>query len=180
MNTEQKITPNPEYKSKSKDKVMAQLMDTEVATFEDALELVQSSPTLREIKSYIDKTNLSADVKALLYDIAKFTYKVGEKVIAIGRYVFAWASEMAKKFPNLVLATIIALIIAALLSSTLGAITIMGKAIFAGLSALLSKLIVAAGITKGFLDDLRENAAKNEITKISSHFDALNLGVAIK
>ena len=36
---------------------MAQLMDTEVATFEDALELVQSSPTLREIKSYIDKTN---------------------------------------------------------------------------------------------------------------------------
>lgn len=159
---------------------MTATVDAEPKTFEEALELVKSSPPLRKIKSYIDNTDLSADVKALLYDIATFTLKVGERVIAIGRYIFSLASEIAKRFPNLILATIVALIVAGLLSSTLGAITIAGKAVFAGLAAVLSKLIVAIGITKGFLNDLRSNAVKNEMDHIISQFEALNLGVVQK
>ena len=159
---------------------MTSIVDAEPKTFDEALELVQGSLTLRQIKTYIDNTHFSADVKAMLYDIAKFTVKIGEKVISIGRYIFSLATEIAKRFPNLVWATIVALIVAALLSSTLGAITIKGKAIFAGLAAVLSKLIVAIGVTKGFLDDLRNNAAKSEIDHIVSQFETLNLGVVQK
>jgi hypothetical protein len=44
-------------------------------TIEEALERVRTSPPLRKVKDFIDRTDLSADMKALLYDIAKFTIK---------------------------------------------------------------------------------------------------------
>jgi histone H3/H4 len=159
---------------------MTTAIDAEPKTFKEAMELIQISPTLRTIKSYIDKTNFSADVKAMLYDIAKSTVKIGEKVIAIGRYIFSLASEIATRFPNLVLATIVALIAAALLTSTLGAVTIGGKAIFAGLASVLSKLMVAIGVTKGFLEDLRNNTVKTEVDHIATQFEAMKLGVIQK
>lgn len=159
---------------------MTTVVDAEPKTFKEAMDLVQTSPTLRTIRSYIDKTNFSADVKALLYDIAKFTVKIGEKVIAIGRYIFSLASEIATRFPNLVLATMVALIAAALLTSTLGAITIGGKPVFAGLASVLSKLMIAIGVTKGFLDDLRNKTIKTEMDHIATQFDAMKLGVVQK
>lgn len=39
-------------------------------TVEDAIEFCQTGPTPRKIKTYLDSTNLSADLKALLYDVA--------------------------------------------------------------------------------------------------------------
>ncbi|SLN58859.1 hypothetical protein ROG8370_02691 [Roseovarius gaetbuli] len=154
---------------------MTELFENQPKTFEEALELVQGSPSLRKIKSYLDNSAFSADIKALLYDIAKITVKVGEAVVALGRHIFAVASALAAKFPNLVLGTLVALVVSTLIVSTLGSLPVIG-----GLAAILSKLIVLLGVTKGFLDDLRNNAAQSEMDRVSAQFSALNLGVVQK
>ena len=64
-----------------------------------------------------------------------------------------------------------------MISGTLGAITIAGVAPFAGLAALLSKLVVLLGVGKGFIDDLRNNAAKVEMDRVAAQFNALGMGI---
>jgi hypothetical protein len=151
-------------------------MDAQPKTFEEALQLVQTTPSLRKIKSFLDNSNLSADMKALLYDVAKVTVKIGATVIAIGRRIFEIASALVSKFPNLTIGTLIGLVVATVIGSTLGALTIGGVAPFAGLAAILSKLVVLLGVGKGFIDDLRNNAAKVEMDRVSAQFNALGMG----
>ena len=148
----------------------------EPKSFKEALELVQSSPTLRKIKTHIDNTDLSADMKAMLYDIAKVTVKIGETVVAVGRRIFKIATSLISKFPNLTFGTLVSLAVATVIGGTLGAITIAGVAPFAGLAALLSKLVVLLGVGKGFIDDLRNNAAKAEMDRVAAQFDVLGMG----
>ncbi|MDA7430150.1 hypothetical protein PGB28_16935 [Primorskyibacter aestuariivivens] len=151
-------------------------LDAQPKTFAEALQLVQATPSLRKIKSFLDKSNLSADMKALLYDIARVTVKIGTTVIFIGRRIFEIASALASKFPNLTIGTLVGLVIATLLGGTLGAMSIAGATPFAGLAALLSKLVVLLGVGKGFIDDLRNNAAKAEMDRVSAQFNALGMG----
>ena len=146
-------------------------IDAQPKTFEEALQLVQATPSLRKIKSFLDNSDLSADMKALLYDVARVTVKIGETVIAIGRRIFEIASALISKFPNLAIGTLIGVTIAAVLTSTLGAIPVVGA-----LASLLSKLVVLLGVGKGFIDDLLNNAAKSEMDRISSQFNALGMG----
>ncbi len=146
-------------------------------SLEEAMEEINSAPTLRKIKSYLDKSDMSADTKALLYDVAKFSIKIGETVIAIGRKIFDLASSLVAKFPNLTMWTLVALVVSVVLTSTLGAITIAGSAPFAGLAAILGKLLVLLGVSRGFIEDLRNNAAKTEMDRISAQFDRMGMGV---
>ena len=108
----------------------------------------------------MDNSSLSADTKALLYDIVRITVKVGETVISIGRRIFEIASALISKFPNLTIGTLVGLVVATVIGSTLGSITIAGAAPFAGLAALLSKLVILLGVGKGFIDDLRNGAVR--------------------
>jgi len=151
-------------------------IDAQPKTFEEALQLVQATPSLRKIKSYLDNSDLSADLKALLYDVAKVTVKIGEAVVAIGRRIFEIASALVAKFPNLTIGTLVGLVIATVIGGTLGSITIAGAAPFAGLAAILSKLVVLLAVGKGFIDDLRDNAAKTEMDRVSAQFNALGMG----
>lgn len=157
------------------------MSDTDFAqpqSFEEALEIINQSPTLRKIKSYIDQSSLSADMKAILYDVAKFSVKIGETVIAIGRRILEIAIALVKKFPNTAIGALVGVVIATILGGTLGAITIAGAAPFAGLATFLSKIAVLLGAGKGFIDDLRNNAAKNEMERIAAQFDILGMGLA--
>ena len=155
---------------------MGPTTDAQPKTFEEALQLLQTTPSLRKIKSFLDNSNLSADMKALLYDVARVTVKIGATVIAIGRRIFEIASALVSKFPNLTIGTLVGLVVAAVIGSTLGAVTIGGVAPFAGLAAILSKLVVLLGVGKGFIDDLRNNAAKVEMDRVSAQFNALGMG----
>lgn len=146
-------------------------------SFEDAIAQVNSAPSLRKIKAYLENSNMSADMKAILYDVASFSIKVGQTVIAVGRRIFEISSALIAKFPNLTLSTLVALVVSVVITSTLGAITIGGAAPFAGLAAILGKLVVLIGVAKGFIDDLRANAAKTEMERVAAEFDALGLGV---
>lgn len=150
---------------------------TQPKSFEEALELVNSSPTLRKVKSHIDNIELSADMKAILYDIAKVTVRIGETAVAVGRRIFEIATMLIGKFPNLTIGTLVGLVLATVIGGTLGAITIMGASPFAGLAALLSKLVVLLGVGKGFIDDLRNNAAKAEMDRVVAQFNALGMQV---
>lgn len=147
-------------------------------SFEEALEIINQSPTLRKIKSYIDQSSLSADMKAILYDVAKFSVKIGERVIAIGRRIFEISIALVKKFPNTAIGALVGVVIATVLGGTLGAITFAGVAPFAGLAAFLSKIVVLLGVGKGFIDDLRNNAAKSEMERVAAQFDILGMGLA--
>lgn len=151
---------------------METTIDFQPKSFQEALQLVQGSPSLRKIKSTLDNSNLSADLKALIYDVAKVTIKIGETVIAIGRRILEIASALVSKFPNLTMGTLVGLTIAAVISSLLGGLPIIG-----GLAALLSKLVVLLGAGKGFIDDLRENAAKVEMDRVTAQFNALGMGI---
>lgn len=153
---------------------------TQPKSFEEALAIINQSPTLRKIKSYIDQTSVSADMKAILFDVAKFSVKIGETVIAIGRRIFAISITLVKKFPNTAIGALVGAVIATVLGGTLGALTIAGFAPFAGLAAFLSKIVVLLGVGKGFIDDLLNNAAKSEMDRIAAQFDALGMGLAQK
>ena len=110
-------------------------------------------------------------MKALLYDVAKVTVKIGATVIAIGRRIFEIASALVSKFPNLTIGTLVGLTIATVLTSMLGGVPVIG-----GLAVILSKLVVLLGVGKGFIDDLRNNAAKVEMDRVSAQFNALGMG----
>jgi len=141
-------------------------------SFEEALQLVQGSPSLRKIKSFLDNSDLSADLKALLYDVAKVSVKIGEAVVAIGRRIFEIASVLGSKFPNLTIGILVGLTVAAVISSTLGTVPVIGV----GLAAILSKLVVLLGGGRGFIDNLRNNAARTEMDRVSAQFNALGMG----
>jgi hypothetical protein len=153
--------------------VMQVNQDEMTVSFEEALQLVNEAPSLRKIKTYLDSTNMSADMKAILYDIAGFTIKVGQTVITVGRRIFEIASDLINKFPNFTLSTLVAVVVSVVLNGALGGIPLLG-----GLAVFFSKLLILVGMTKGAVDDLRDNAAKSELQRVSGQFDALGLGVA--
>ena len=141
-------------------------------SFEEAMQQVNASPSLRKIKIYLDNSNMSADMKAILYDIAGFSIKVGQTVIAVGRRIFEIASALVVKFPNFTFSTSVAVVIGVVLTGALGGLPVIGA-----LAAFFSKLLVLLGMAKGAIDDLRDNAAKSEMQRVSAQFDALGLGV---
>ena len=156
---------------------MTETYDAQPKSFEEAIDLVNSSPSLRKIKSQIDNTELSADMKAVLYNIANVTVRIGDIVISAGRRIFEIATALINKFPNLTIGTLVGLVVATVIGGTLGSITIAGAAPFAGLAALISKLVVLLGVGKGFIEDLRNNAAKVEMDHVAAQFNALGMGV---
>ena len=89
-------------------------------SFEEAMQQVNAAPSLRKVKAYLDKSNMSSDMKATLYDIACFSIKVGERMIAVGRRIFEIASGLVVKFPNFTLTTLVAVVIGVVLNGALG------------------------------------------------------------
>ena len=136
-------------------------------TVEEALERIRTSPPLRKVKEFIDRTNLSADMKALLYDIAQTSIKVGEAVVAIGRRVLDIAMGLINRFPNMTLGLLVAVVLA----------TVLGVASFPIIGGLLSKLLVLLGITQGAIQDIREGAMKATMDRVEAEFAPLRTAV---
>lgn len=103
----------------------------------------------RKLIALIERTALSADVKALLSDLAKLTVRIGSKVLAIGRKVLSVVFDLIKAFPTVTLGILAALVITSLIAS----IPLFGGALAAVLSSLLLVMGVSAGAIKDFLSD---------------------------
>lgn len=136
-----------------------------VLTVDEVLERIRTSPPLRKIKEYLDRTDLSADLKALLYDIAQITVKVGEVVVAVGRRVMEIAMGLIKKFPNTTLGLVVAVVLTTIVSAALPWAPVLALA--------LNKLILLLGVTAGAIEDIRQNAMKEAMSRVEAQFTVL-------
>lgn len=139
----------------------------ETFTMDEALERIRTSPSSRKVKDFIDRSNLSADMKALLYDIAKFTIKVGEVVVAIGRRIFDIAMSLIKKFPYMTLGIIVAVALS----------TLLGIAAWPLIGGFLSKLLLLLGIAQGAIMDIRQGALKQAMDELEAEFSPIGAKV---
>ena len=132
------------------------------STFDDVLNRINSSTPARKLAALIERTNLSADMKALLADLAKITVKVGKAVVAIGRSVIQFVFELVKAFPNITLGVLIALV----LTTIVGALPLIG----AILTPILTPLLLAVGIGKGALADMAKGDLGEKISNLTKDF----------
>ncbi|MEZ0468898.1 hypothetical protein [Phaeobacter sp. SYSU ZJ3003] len=114
-----------------------------------AIKEVNSSLPERKLVALIERTALSADMKAILSDVAKITVRVGGKLLAIGRKILSVVFDLLKAFPTVTLGVIAALVI----SSLIAAIPLFGGALAAALSSILLLIGVSAGALNDFLSD---------------------------
>jgi hypothetical protein len=131
---------------------------TEIESPSEEVSLIrefEANPTLRSIQSRIDRLDVSADTKALLMDVAAVTHQIGGTVVAIGRKLMAFVLALARKFQNVAFGIIIALV----LSLVLATIPLLGAVI----SALLTPIMLAFGITGGAMADFRNMAVEREL-----------------
>ena len=132
---------------------------------EVAIKKANSALPVRKINSLIERTNLSADMKALLCDIATITTKVAGKIISIGRMILTVVLDLIKLFPAVTIGVIAALII----TSVIAAIPVFGGLLAAGLNSIL----LLIGVGKGALIDLSNPALNDRIDSFVASISAL-------
>ncbi|WP_177193402.1 hypothetical protein [Nereida ignava] len=103
------------------------------AMIEEVIKDINMSLPERKLKQLIERTNLSADVKAIMSDIVHVTVKVGGKVLAIGRKILTFVLDLVKTFPAIAMGTIAALVITAVV----GAVPLIGAPLAAFLGPIL-------------------------------------------
>jgi len=118
------------------------------------------------IKRLIDKLDISADAKSLLYTFSKATIKVGEYVIKIGRKIIDCVCLAYREFPKATFGIVFGGILGALIS----AIPFIG--VFLG--PFVTPILMALGLVGGAaLDVSRE--LREIILKIVSVFAPLGV-----
>lgn len=137
-------------------------MDT---TLEAVIKDVNASLPERKLVALIERTNLSADVKALLTDIARVTVKVGGKILAIGRKILSFVFDLIKAFPTITVGIITALV----LTSVIAGIPLLGGV----LASMLGSLLLLLGIGAGALNDFTSSKLSERIDNLVNSFSAL-------
>ena len=132
---------------------------------EAAIKEANSALPNRKLKDLIERTNLSADMKALLTDIATITTKVAGKLISIGRKILTVVFDLIKLFPAITIGVIAALV----LTSIIAAIPLIGGV----LAGALSSILLLLGIGKGALTDLSSPALSERIQNFVNSLSAL-------
>ena len=135
------------------------------ATVEAVIKDINMSLPERKLLQLIERTQLSADLKALLSDLVKVTVKVGGRILAIGRKILTFVLDLVKTFPAIAMGAIAALVITAVV----GAIPIFGTAI----AAFLGPILLALGITAGALKDFTNDKLNERITALVDSFRVL-------
>lgn len=135
------------------------------AAIEEVIKDTNMSLPERKLNQLLERTSLSADVKAIMSDIMHITIKVGGKVLAIGRKILTFVLDLVKTFPAIAMGTIAALVITAVV----GAVPIIG----APLAAFVGPILLAIGITAGALKDFTNDKLQDRITNLVESFKVL-------
>ncbi|WP_323716636.1 hypothetical protein [Paracoccus aminovorans] len=135
-----------------------------------AIDLCNDALHLCKISDVLDRSSLFADIKVLLCDLAQFTIKVGEVVVAIGRRMVSIAMWLARTIPGTALGVAVALTLSALI----GGVPLIGSL----LALALQKLLLLIGMTAGAMEDIRNHAMKDAMDRVARQFSALNGAVA--
>ena len=135
------------------------------AVLEAVIKDVNASLPERKLVVLIERTNLSADTKALLTDMARITIKIGGKILAIGRKMLSFVFDLIKAFPTITVGIITALV----LTSMIAGIPLLGGVLASALGSLLLLLGVGAGV----LNDFTNSKLSERIDALVSSFSAL-------
>lgn len=107
----------------------------------------QEHATDQQIKSYLEALPVSAEIKALLFRITKFTITIGNVILRLGKRLLEITILLVKKYPH----AGIGVVLGALIASLIGAIPLLGPP----LAAFLGPLLMLFGLAKGLWDDVK-------------------------
>lgn len=117
------------------------------------------------IKRMIDKLNISADAKSLLYTLSKATIKVGEYIIKIGRKILDAVCYTFKEFPMATFGTVFGGIVGALITS----IPFLGQI----LGPIVTPILMALGLVGGLVLDFQDKILERKIARKVAEFTPL-------
>lgn len=118
-----------------------------------------------DIRKRIDSLAVSADVKSLLYALAKASITVGRQVVRVGRKVIDYVWTLLKEFPKLTFFALLGAIAGFLVAS----IPIIGVVV----GPILTPIAVAVGAAFGVLEDIQDQALKRKIAEFHAQFNPL-------
>ncbi|MAO25637.1 MAG: hypothetical protein CMN15_00185 [Roseovarius sp.] len=113
----------------------------------------------------IDNLALPSEHKLALNRVSELTARIGEQVVDIGRRIIAFAFELARQFPGLTFAVLLALVINALLAG----VPLLGPL----LQPLFAPILLAAGVAIGGLSDLYEGDMRGRVDNLVIEFKRL-------
>ena len=118
------------------------------------------------IRERIESLPISADAKAILFDIAEITIDVGGKLVQAGRKILSFVFDLVQRFPNTTFGVLVGFVLTALVSS----VPLLGPV----LGALLGPLLIALGIGMGALADMKgDRAFAGRVQRLEEEFVAL-------
>jgi len=123
------------------------VVDIPDITKEKLDQLLKENATDEQIKSALDNVPMSAEAKAILYKLAKYSINLGGVIFKIGKKVLEIVIYLATNFQKLSFA----MVVAALLSFLIASIPFLGPI----LAPFLTPLILLVGLTKGIWEELK-------------------------
>lgn len=119
-----------------------------------------------KIKEIIDRLDISADAKSMLFSFSKATIRVGEKIIKIGRKIIDYICRVFTEFPSASFGMVFGAIAGFLISS----IPILGVV----LGPLFTPIAMVLGLVTGLKEDLKDKALARRVAEINAKFNPLN------
>lgn len=153
-----------EYIDSNTGKVFKQQIDNPDQTFLDFLASFEF--TEKQLQRKIDSLDISADKKAMLSSLNKFTFIAGRFVIKIGKKIIDVIFSLVKNFPYLGFGVIFGLVLGTLIS----AIPLIGAA----LGSLATTIAVALGVTFGCLEEYKSGDLRERIDSFVKDLSPLN------
>lgn len=124
-----------------------------------------TNKTRKEIKSWINKLEISADAKAILNNIAQTTFRVGEVIVRIGLKILDIVSYLLKNYPNASVGVIFGFFVGTL-AATIPLIGLLIGPFVVALSTILFGVI-------GYREDLLDKSLKRKIQEYMADFNTL-------
>jgi hypothetical protein len=117
------------------------------------------------IRRMIDNLNISADTKSLLYQLAKCTLLIGDRIVKVGRKIIDSVCELVRQFPTASFGAILGGIAGTLITS----IPIIGQI----LGPIVTAILMALGIVVGGYLDFRDKLIDRKIAERVAEFAPL-------
>ena len=147
-------------------------IDIPSLTTADLDRMTKEYMTDEKIKSYIEKLPVSAEIKVVLFKLSKFTIKVGQILLKLGKKVLEIVVMLASKYKHATLGVLIGALLTVLIST----IPVLGPP----LSSFLGSLLMLFGLGKGLWEDVKKDSPElaASITEAGMIFQPLNAGAA--
>lgn len=119
-----------------------------------------------DIKRLIEKLDISADAKSLIFSFSKTTIKIGENIVKIGKKIIDIIFTMLKEFPS----TAFGVVFGATVGFLVASIPVLG----AVLGPLLTPIAIAIGLVVGLIEDIKDKNLVRRIKEATATFSPLN------